>query len=490
MPFDDIRNSRIEKLNRLRATGVDPYPATTARTHSIADALVQFESLSSDAHEIVLAGRIMAHRTHGGISFIDLDDGSGAIQGLVGNDRLSEEPYQFFLSVVDVGDIIEITGALTTTKRGERSIDAKKWRMLTKSIRPLPEKWHGLQDVEERYRQRHVDILMNRSVHDALQTRFKLIAVIRKFFQSHDFLEVETPTLQVIPGGASARPFETHMNDLDLNLFLRVAPELYLKRLLVGGFERIFEIGKCFRNEGMDRDHNPEFTMLEAYAAWKDREWLMSFTEDLIVSITTEIFGSPEVVVNGRTIIFKKPFARMTFAEAAERASGIPYNSGTEEEYLVRAHALGIVVEKATTKAVLADEIYKKALREEIIDPIFIIDHPLELSPLSKRISPNSDTVARFQLIVGGFELCNAFSELNDPIDQRGRFEAQENLRAKGNQEAQRIDEDFLSALECGMPPAAGIGIGIDRLVAFLTSAKTLREILPFPTMKPTKTDA
>jgi len=220
----------------------------------------------------------MAHRTHGGISFIDLDDGSGAIQGLVGNDRLSEEPYQFFLSVVDVGDIIEITGALTTTKRGERSIDAKKWRMLTKSIRPLPEKWHGLQNVEERYRQRHVDILMNRSVHDALQTRFKLIAVIRKFFQSHDFLEVETPTLQVIPGGASARPFETHMNDLDLNLFLRVAPELYLKRLLVGGFERIFEIGKCFRNEGMDRDHNPEFTMLEAYAAWKDREWLMSFT--------------------------------------------------------------------------------------------------------------------------------------------------------------------------------------------------------------------
>jgi lysyl-tRNA synthetase class 2 len=485
MAIEDFRNERIKKLKRLRDAGIDPYPATTGRDRSIRLALETFDELASAGTEITLAGRVMAQRGHGGITFLDLKDALSSIQALVASDRIGQEEYDFFLSVVDIGDFVEVTGTLTTTKRGERSIEAKHWKMLSKSIRPLPEKWHGLQDVEERYRQRYLDLILNDDIKKNFITRFKTIAAVRRYFQDNRFLEVETPTLQLIPGGATAKPFETHMNDLDLDLFLRVAPELYLKRLLVGGFSRVFEIGKNFRNEGTDRDHNPEFTMLEAYAAFKDYEWLMTFTEKMLVAVTTEVLGAPEVKYQGKTIAITAPFRRLEWNDLVKEASGLEYENASTDDFAARAKELGIIVEKTMTKSTLADEIYKKTLRQTMMEPVFVINHPLELSPLSKKMSPDSDKVARFQLLVGGFEMTNAFSELNDPMDQQQRFEAQQHLREKGSEEAHRIDEDFVVALEYGMPPAAGIGIGIDRFVAFLTDSHSLRDILLFPTMKP-----
>jgi len=485
MALEDFRNERIKKLKRLREAGIDPYPAATARTHRITEALDGFDALTESKERVVLAGRIMAQRGHGGLTFLDLDDGSGTIQALVGADRIGQDAYDFFLSVIDVGDIVEITGTLGKTKRGERSVEATGWRMLAKALRPLPEKWHGLTDVEERFRQRYLDLICNRQVREDLETRFRIIARMRRFFQGHGYTEVETPVLQLIPGGATARPFATHLNALDLDMYLRVAPELYLKRLLVGGFERVFELGKNFRNEGMDRDHNPEFTMLEAYAAYRDHEWLMDLTEDLFIALATEVNGKPDITYQGNTITLRKPFARMEFSDLVKKASGLDYDTASTDDFAARARELGVVVEKTMTKAVLADEIYKKTLRASMLEPVFVVGHPLELSPLSKRVSADSDKVARFQLLVGGFEMTNAFAELNDPLDQLERFQAQQELREKGNEEAHRVDEDYIAALEHGMPPAAGIGIGVDRLVAFLTDAKSLREILPFPTMKP-----
>lgn len=485
MSLDDFRKVRIEKLAKLRDAGIDAYPASSQRTHTIKQALDGFDQLSTDATLVTLAGRVMAQRGHGGLTFLDLDDGSGLIQVLVGADRIGQEAYDFFLSVIDVGDFIQSSGTLGKTKRGERSLEARDWKMLTKSIRPLPEKWHGLQDVEERYRARYLDLIFNADVKAKFLRRFDIFRIVRQFFTKHGYLEVETPTLQVIPGGATARPFQTHMNDLDLDLFLRVAPELYLKRLLVGGFERVFEIGKNFRNEGMDREHNPEFTMLEAYAAYQDHEWLMSLTEDLFIALATELFGKPEFEYQGKKITLAKPFRRMTFNELVKEASGLDYDEATTDDFMARAKELEIIVDKAMTKSNLADEIYKKTLRQSMIDPVFVTQHPLELSPLSKKISLDSDNVARFQLIVGGFEMTNGFAELNDPLDQMERLSAQQKLREKGDDEAQRLDMDFVQALEYGMPPAAGIGIGIDRLVALLTDSHSLRDILLFPTMKP-----
>lgn len=489
MSLDDFRNERIKKLALLRGEGIDPYPASTARTHRIVDVVDQFEALSKAGTTLVLVGRVMAKRGHGGLTFLDIDDGSGlpgqgTIQVLCKEDTLGKQ-YQFLLDTVDVGDFIEVTGPVALTKRGERSITATNWRMLSKSIRPLPEKWHGLQDVEERYRARYLDMLFNADVKKGFLSRFHIVQLIRKFFQDHHYLEVETPILQTIPGGATARPFMTHMNDLDLDLYLRVAPELYLKRLLVGGLERVFEIGKNFRNEGMDREHNPEFTMLEAYAAYQNHEWLMGITEDLLLLLAKELFGKAEIPMADGVITLTKPFRRMTFQELVHEACGLDYDAVSADQLAAKAKELGVVVEKSMTKAILGDEIYKKTLRAKMVDPVFVVGHPLELSPLSKRVSPDSDTVARFQLVMGGMELCNAFAELNDPMDQLERFQAQQKLRERGDEEAHRIDMDYVEAMEYGMPPAAGIGIGIDRLVVLLTGSHSLRDILLFPTMRP-----
>jgi len=489
MPLEDIMQARQEKLAILRKAGIDPYPTTCWRTHRVSEALASFDALKDDGRPIVLAGRVMAQRGHGGLLFVDLNDGTGTMQALIRKDEVGDASYELLERTLDTGDIIECSGTAFLTKREERTLQVAKWRFLAKSTRPLPEKWHGLQDVEERYRSRHLDLIFNEDVRKRFEQRFTALRYLRTFFAEHGYTEVETPILQPIPGGATARPFATHMNDLDIELFLRVAPELYLKRLTVGGMERVFEIAKCFRNEGMDREHNPEFTMLEAYAAYQDHEWLMGLTEDLVIGLATELHGKPEITYGEHTITLMKPFPRIPFVDIIKEHGGLEYDLADTDDFARKAQELGVTVEKSMTKAVLADEIYKKVARPAMLAPTFVVNHPLDLSPLSKRLAPMSEYVARFQLIVGGFELCNAFAELNDPVDQRERFEAQQARRSAGDDEAHPMDEDFVTALEHGMPAAAGIGIGVDRLVALMTGAHSLREVLLFPTMKPKSHD-
>jgi len=414
MPLDDIKQARLEKLNKLKDSGVDPYPAGCSRTHMIADA-------TGDS-VLVLAGRVMAVRGHGAITFMDLRDGTAMIQLFFrGQD----------IDVIDIGDFLEAEGTLFTTKAGEKTLNVTRYAMLTKSLSPLPEKWHGLQDIEERYRKRFLDLLMNPEIREKFVKRAQIIQGIRDYLQKHQFIEVTTPTLQELYGGASARPFKTHLNALDQDMFLRIAPELYLKRLLVGGFERVFEFTTNFRNEGIDREHNPEFSAVEFYAAYHDYEWGMDFIEDMFCSIAPDKF--------------QKPFRRVKY------------------ENLMAPHGS------------LEDAVFKERVRHMLVEPTFVTDYPKEMFPLAKAI---------FQFYAGGFELVKAFTELNDPIDQRQRFSAQENMRAKGDEEAQRMDEDFIEALEYGMPPAAGFGIGLDRLVALLTDSHSIREVILFPLMK------
>ena len=451
MALEEIRKARLKKLKNIRKAGIDPYPAESFRSHKILAILDNFDELSKGPEKPVLAGRLISLREHGGSTFADLKDGSGSIQVFFKKDILGEKDYNFFLENFDIGDFTETAGSLFRTKAGEPTLEVQSFRMLAKSILPLPEKWHGLQDVEERFRKRYLDLIFNDKVRDKFQTRFNLIQKIRQYFLEKDSIEVETPALQTIPGGALAKPFKTHLNTLDLDLYLRVAPELYLKRLLIGGFDSVFEIGRNFRNEGIDRDHNPEFTMLEAYFAYKDYNWLMDFTEDFFEYLAVEIFKSTKVEYKGQTVDFKKPFKKVEFKELVKEKTGSE-----------------------------ADEIFKKQIRPTIIQPTFVINHPFDLSPLAKKLSDKN--VARFQLIAGGLELANAFSELNDPLDQKERFEEQKKL--KGD-EMHPYDQEFLEALEYGMPPAAGIGIGIDRLAMLLTDSHNLREIILFPTMKP-----
>jgi lysyl-tRNA synthetase, class II len=465
MALEEIRKARLEKLENIRKAGIDPYPAECFRSHKISEVLDNFDKLSETDEKITLTGRLVSKREHGGSTFGDLKDESGKIQLFFKKDLIGESQYDFFLENFDIGDFIEAAGVLIKTKVGEQTLEIKSFRMLTKSLLPLPEKWHGLQDIEERFRKRYLDLIFNQEARDKFELRFKIIGKIREYFLEAGAVEVETPILQTIPGGALAKPFKTHLNMLDLDLYLRVAPELFLKRLLIGGFEKVFEIGRNFRNEGIDRDHNPEFTMLEAYFAYKDYNWLMEFTEDLFVYLKDD---------------FKKPFKREKFNVLLKDETRLDYDKSTEKDFRKFAETNEIKVEKEMTKANLADDIFKKLIRPKIIEPTFVIDHPLDLSPLAKKI--NETNVARFQLIAGGFELTNAFSELNDPLDQKERFEEQKKL--KGG-EVHPYDKDFLEALEYGMPPAAGIGIGIDRLVMFLTNSHNLKEIILFPTMKP-----
>lgn len=492
MALEEIRKTKIEKVKALKEAGIDPYPAVSNRTNTVAEAIENFEQWKKEK-EITLAGRIMAKREHGGSIFFDLNDGStslttgssGRIQVYIKQDIVGNDQFKIFQELIDIGDFFETTGTLGETKTREKTLYANSFKLLTKALLPLPEKWHGLQDVEERFRKRYLDLIFNEEVRKKFLLRFKIIDLIREFFNKFGFIEVETPILQTIPGGATARPFKTHMRDLDLDLYLRVAPELYLKRLLVGGFERVFEIAKNFRNEGMDREHNPEFDMLEAYAAYQDYEMMMVLVEELLDYLTVQLFGKKEVEYEGKKINFRKPYQRMEFNDLVKEYSGLDFDKDDEDKFRDKARELGIKTEKIMTKGNIADEIFKKLARPKIIDPVFIINHPLEISPLAKKLSQNPEHVARFQFLAGGFEIANAFSELNDPQDQRERFVAQEKLRKKGDEEAQRLDEEFIEALEHGMPPAAGIGIGLDRLIALLTDSHSLREILLFPTMRP-----
>lgn len=486
MPLDDIRSERIKKLDKLQKSGINPYPASARRTHLITEALKKFSTFTKSKKKLAITGRVIAKREHGGSMFLDLQDGTGKMQVYLKEDILDKN-YQLALDTVDIGDFLEAGGRAFKTKKGEPTLEVLNWKMLAKSLRPLPEKWHGLQDVEERFRKRYLDLLMNKEVHERFELRSRIVKFLREFHEKNGFLEVETPMLHPIPGGALAKPFQTHHNALDINLYLRVAPELYLKRLLVGGMERVFEIGKSFRNEGIDKDHNPEFTMLESYAAYWDEEKMMDFVENLFLNLArlnlTKIYGGSTSIETSK---FKKPFARVAFQDLLKRYALITnYDRDTRDSLATRARQLGIEVAPHKTKGKIADEIYKKICRPYLIQPTFVTNHPLEISPLAKKQSKNPEEVRRFQLIVAGIELANGFAELNNPLEQRKRFEEQEKERSGGEEEAHRIDEDYLEAMEYGMPPAAGLGIGIDRLVMLFTDTKNIREVVLFPTLRP-----
>jgi len=481
----EIRKIRIKKLEAIQRAGILPYPGRVNRTHTLKKALQDFSKLSKEKKQIVLVGRIRAQRSHGKAAFIDIEDGTGRIQAHIREDRLGPRGYKFFTDNFDVGDFIELRGVLFKTKRGEKTIDVDDYKMLAKSLLPLPAKWHGLKDVEERYRKRYLDLIFNKEVKEKFETRSKIIKEIRSFLEKKGFLEVETPILQPMYGGATARPFKTHLNALDMNLYLRISPELYLKRLLVGGFEKVYEIGKCFRNEGIDKEHNPDFTMLEFYWAYADYKDLMKLTEELFQALLKNVLGGLEIEYEDNKISFKTPWERVEFSDLFKKYTNIKLDEISEKALVQEAKKLGIKVKKGDHKFEIADNIYKKHCRPKVIQPTFVIHHPIESAPLAKTLDNNPKKLARFQLLVGGLEIINAFSELNDPLEQRNRFKQQEKIFKEGFEEAQRLDEDFITALEYGMPPAAGFGMGIDRLVILLTNSHSLREVILFPTMRP-----
>ena len=480
--IDEIRQNRIEKLKKLLRSGDNPYPIEVKRTHEIKQVLEDFASLSKKEEEVILVGRVRTIRTHGALTFIDFEDGTGKLQALFGKDKIGEKSYQFFLDTFDIGDFIEIRGVLLETKRGEKTTEARDYKMICKSLRPLPEKWHGLKDVEERYRKRYLDLIFSPEVKEKFVIRSKFIKELRNFLDNEGFFEVETPILQLLYGGARAKPFKTHLNAMDTDVYLRISPELYLKRLLVGGFEKVYEIGKCFRNEGVDKFHNPDFTMIEVYWAYADYKQSMKMIERMFEVVLTKVLGTTDVKYGEEVLNFKGPFERIEFFSLLEKYTDIKYEELNEKALLKKAKEMGIDVPKGADKPNIADEIYKKYCRPKLIQPTFVIHHPKGFQPLAKGLE--GEKLANYQLVVAGAEVINAFSELNDPIEQEEILKMQEKLFKGGFEEAQRSDEDFVEALEHGMPPAAGFGMGIDRIVLMLTDSSSLREVILFPLMK------
>jgi len=482
--IDELRKIRIKKLEAIKKAFINPYPEKTKRTHRIDEALKDFVSLSRLKKEVVLVGRIKSLRQHGGSTFFDIDDGSAKMQVFLRTDRVGEKQYDFFSQSFDIGDFIEVRGILFKTQKGEKTIEAAGFKMLSKSLLPLPEKWHGLKDIEERFRKRYLDLIFNPEVKKKFEIRSKIIKGIREFLDKEGFLEVETPILQPIYGGARALPFKTHLNALDMDLYLRIAPELYLKRLLIGGFEKIYEIGRVFRNEGMDRSHNPDYTHFEFYWAYADYKDLMKLTEKMFEYVIKSVFGTLKLEYEGKEIDFKAPWPRVEFNQLLKKETKINLEEINLESLKKEAQKLKVEIKKGANKVEIADEIYKKYCRPKIWQPTFIIHYPLGFQPLAKSLEEDPKKLANFQLVVGGWELTNAFSELNDPMEQKERFKEQEKFFKEGLEEAQRLDEDFVEALEYGMPPAAGFGLGVDRLTALLTDSHSLREIILFPTMR------
>jgi len=483
--MEKIIEVRLKKLKNIQNSLSDPFPIFSKRDLTIEEAKKKFKELSLHQKEIFLVGRIKSLRTHGGLSFFDIEDGSGKIQAALKKDKVGEWSYKFFLENFDVGDFVQLKGLLFLTKTGEKTIEVLDFKILAKSLRPLPEKWHGLKDVEERFRKRYLDLIFNPQVKEKFILRAKIIQEIRNFLIEKGFLEVETPILQPIYGGARAKPFKTHLNALDIDLYLRISPELYLKRLLVGGFEKVFEIGKCFRNEGMDKFHNPDFTMLEFYWAFSDYKQLMKFTEEMFKKILKKIFKKTKIIYQEKEIDFTPPWPRIEFDAIFRKETGLDYDTANQKALLEKAKEIGLQLDSNLPKAEIADEIFKKKIKPKVWQPTFFIHYPLGFQTLAKSLEQNPKRLANFQLIVAGTELVNAFSELNDPIEQRKRFEEQRKLLKEGYGEAHPFDEDFLEALEYGMPPAAGFGMGIDRLIMILTNSSSLREIILFPAMKP-----
>jgi lysyl-tRNA synthetase class 2 len=421
----------------------------------------------------------------GRATFLDLRDGSGKIQVHASLDGLGESSYRA-LCESDIGDFLGVAGEVFRTKRGELTVEAAEWTLLAKSLRPLPEKWHGLKDVELRYRHRALDLIANEAVREAFVRRSRMVSGMRRFLDSRDFLEVETPMMQPIAGGATARPFVTHHNALDIDLYLRIAPELYLKRLVIGGLERVYELAKNFRNEGVSTSHNPEYTTLEIYQAYTDYEGMMSLAEELLAESARAAVGSLEVPYQGKTIDLSPPWRRIGLLQAVEEATGITVDGATLQEIRAQAEGKGIELPDLS-RGKLIEHLFEEFVEPELIQPTIVKDYPIEISPLAKRKPDTDGIVERFELFIGGMEIANAFTELNDPLDQRARFEAQERLRMAGDDEAQQIDEDFLFALEHGMPPTGGIGIGIDRLAMLLTDSRSIRDVILFPTLRSRK---
>ncbi len=493
---------RRNSLNELRAMGIEPYPAAEYVTNAFSTDIKKdfVEDENAEPRKVSVAGRIMSRRVMGKASFIELQDSKGRIQIYITRDDIcpgeNKDLYTtVFKRLLDLGDFIGIEGFVFKTQMGEISIHAQNLTVLSKSIKPLPivkykdgVAYDAFEDPELRYRQRYVDLVVNEGVKDIFIKRNKVYSSMREYFNAKDYMEVETPVLQSIPGGASARPFITHHNALDIPLYLRVADELYLKRLIVGGFEGVYEFSKNFRNEGMDRTHNPEFTCMEIYVSYKDYNWMMDFTEKMLDKICFDVNGTHEVKVGDNIISFKAPFKRITMIDSIKEFTGIDINGMNEEELREVCAKIGVEVNETMGKGKMIDEIFGEKCEGNYIQPTFITDYPIEMSPLCKRHRENPELTERFELMVNGKELCNAYSELNDPIDQLGRFQDQLKLSEKGDDEAMFIDNDFVRALEYGMPPTSGMGIGMDRLVMLMTGQTTIQEVLFFPQMRPEKT--
>lgn len=475
---------RLEKLQAMQETGADPFVLTKYEvTHHSAEVKANFDDLAGKT--VRVAGRMMSKRVMGKASFCNIQDLQGNIQSYVARDSIGEEPYKAFKKY-DIGDIIGIEGEVFQTKTGEISIHASAITLLSKSLQVLPEKFHGITNTDMRYRQRYVDLIMNQEVKDTFIKRSKIISAIRKYLDGQGFMEVETPMLVSNAGGASARPFETHFNALDIDIKLRISLELYLKRLIVGGMERVYEIGRVFRNEGLDTRHNPEFTLMELYQAYTDYYGMMDLTENLYRYVAQEVLGTTKITYNGIEMDLGKPFERITMLDAVKKYSGVDFNEiHTLEEARAVAKEHHIEYEERHQKGDILNLFFEEYAEEHLLQPTFVMDHPIEISPLTKKKPENPDYVERFEFFMNGWEMANAYSELNDPVDQRERFKAQEALLAQGDEEANTTDEDFLYALELGMPPTGGIGFGIDRMVMLLTDSPAIRDVLFFPTMKP-----
>ncbi len=489
MALENLQKERLKKLNNIRKLGIDPYPSYAKASEGKPSRILTTGAKQSLNKKVVVAGRIRSLRPHGKITFADLEDESGKIQLFFSQEELNGEKYDF-LANLDLGDFLESTGEVFKTQAGEITVRVKEYRLLTKTLRPLPSYFYRLEDVEERYRQRYVDLIINPEVKSVFDTRHKVTRFLRNFMESKGFVEVETPTLQPIYGGATAKPFKTHHNTLDTNLFLRISDELYLKRLIIGGFEKVYEICKDFRNEGIDRQHNPEFTQLEFYWAYADYEDLMKLTEEMVSKVIKEIHGSFKFEFEGKKLDFTPPFKRMTFREIVKEHSGIDLDKVTTEEDLIKAikeKELKIEMHGVVGYGPLCDELYKTVARPNIIQPTFILDYPYEMKPLAKKSDKDPKKSASFQLLTIGYELVNAYNELNDPKEQKGRWQEQMNLAKRGLEEHQVLDEDYIRALEYGMPPTAGWGMGIDRLVSLLTNQHSLKDVILFPTLKPEK---
>ncbi len=485
MTLDEVEVRR-GKLASLIEAGTAAYPSRCERSAMIRAALENFDKWSKAEKTVILAGRIMTTRVHGNLLFADLRDSDAKIQLVLKHDEVGEALFAMFRDRMDPGDFVQAQGALFTTKTGEKSLKVKAWKVLAKALLPLPEKFHGLADIELRYRHRELDLIANAEVRDVFRKRTLVIRALREALDREGFDEVETPMLQTVPGGATARPFKTHHNALNMELYLRIAPELYLKRLIIGGYEKVYEIGRQFRNEGIDWAHNPEFTSLEFYWAYQDYRGLMDFTERLLLEVIENVNSGPVVNFRGEHIDFSGPWSRKTFRDAVREAADIDIAETEQKELITRMKKLKIECDYGKAGlGKLYDELYKETVRQPQIQPILVTDYPIEMEPLAKKCDDNPRFVQRFQLIAGGLELLKAYSELNDPEDQLERFNAQQALREAGDEEAQHIDHAFMQALKHGLPPTAGWGMGIDRFVMMLADAPSIKDVILFPTLRP-----